>query len=70
MTNTSNEENELTVQTCDPENLKCATCIWAYVFKHIPTDMSCGKYQYKPKHVYFRGGDCPKYRELPNRFPE
>ena len=66
-TDTLINENSLSVETCDPTSIKCGSCVWAYVFGHIPTDAACGQYGRKPKRVYFDGAECPKYRELENR---
>ena len=64
MTNTYDEDETLSVVGCDTKVLKCARCVWGYVFGHLPTDASCGKYKFKPKSVYFRGGECPRFEEL------
>ena len=50
------------LQSCDPTTMDCKDCVWAFVYGLKPIAISCGKYQRKPKGIYYNGQKCP-YKE-------
>lgn len=60
------KEEEMVVEAFSWEKAPCLLCSWGYVCGCKPQMRCCGKYGVKPGAIYYKGADCPHYRELPD----
>ena len=60
------KDEEMVIEAYNWAKAPCLLCMWAYVYGCKPQMRCCGKYGVKPGTIYYKGADCPHYRELPS----
>lgn len=59
--NLENNNEEMSVQMCNPETIPCKDCFWGKLGGILKN--SCAEFKQKPYDVYFESQPCPKFRK-------
>ncbi len=55
------EKNIPNFELPDSNNIVCKKCVYGWFTYYL--EKNCAKYKEKPDDVYYRGAQCPKFKE-------